>query len=46
MRIMEGRKIVVLGADLIKRGICEVAAKGGYEVSLEDTELYYDWIEK
>jgi len=46
MRIMEVRKIAVLGAGLMGRGICQVAAQGGYEVSLRDIELYYDWTEK
>jgi 3-hydroxyacyl-CoA dehydrogenase len=46
MRIMEVRKIAVLGAGLMGHGICQVAAKGGYEVSLRGTELYYDCTEK
>jgi len=46
MRIMEVRKIAVLGAGLMGHSICQVAAQGGYEVSLRDTELYYDWTEK
>jgi len=35
---MEVKKIAVLGAGLMGHGICQVAAQGGYEVSLRDIE--------
>ena len=39
MRVMEVRKIMVLGAGLMGHGICQVVDQSGYEVGLRDMEL-------